>query len=93
MELTGETILWSNEIENEDGKVITLYSISVGNKNQDGKYDNAYLSVYFSKEAQKELKGRHRNGDKIRLQDAWLTVQKTKDGNKPAIFVNRFRLI
>lgn len=91
MELTGETILWANEVENKDGKV-TLYSISVGNKNQDGKYDNAYLSVYFSKEAQRELKG-HSNGDKIRLQDAWLTVQKTKDGNKPAIFVNRFRLI
>ncbi|HZK32941.1 MAG TPA: hypothetical protein VFC60_00445 [Tissierellaceae bacterium] len=91
MELTGEVILWANEVENKDGKV-TLYSISVGNKNQDGKYDNAYLSVYFSKEAQRELKG-HSNGDKIRLQDAWLTVQKTKDGNKPAIFVNRFRLI
>lgn len=78
MQIRGETMIFANE---------QGYSTTVSNKNQDGTYNNMYISVNFKKGIIIE------NKTKIDIIDGFLSFFKTKNGlSKPKIVVMDFEI-
>ena len=46
------------------------YTTTIGKKNSDGSYDNAYIGIQFNKDVQLE------NRTKIKIKNAWLSFYK-----------------
>lgn len=78
-----DTKIWRNDIDTENGTYYA-YSISVSSKNQDGSWDNAYLPVRFSKNANAPAK--ISNGTIANL-EGFLTVKKRKDAKNEVQFM------
>ena len=89
-DLTGKMTLFGNYHEGKESGFYT-YSVSIGRKQDDGTYKNAYIDVMFSK-------GKDPECDEmfdITVKKAFFTVHsyKTKDGkevNVPAIMVTDY---
>ena len=79
MQIRGETMIFANE---KGG-----YSTTVSNKNQDGTYDNMYITVNFKKNVSIE------NKTKIDITNGFLSFYKTREGlPKPKIVVMDFEI-
>ena len=70
-EITGETKVWRN-----DDKGFAQYTTSIGKKNQEGNYDNAYIEVKFKKGVNIE------NGTVINIVKGFLTFRQYEKDNK-----------
>ena len=70
-EITGETKVWRN-----DDKGFAQYTTSIGKKNQEGNYDNAYIEVKFKKGVNIE------NGTVINIAKGFLTFRQYEKDNK-----------
>lgn len=70
LRFTGETLIWKSEKG--------AYSTTISNKNMDGSYDNAYITVQFKKGVELE------NKTKINITNGFLTFYRNaNDNNKP----------
>ena len=83
--IRGNVKIWENVVSaktGENGESVVMYSITIGNKQQDGTYINAKLPVNFSN-AMKDVIKEHKsiNGYDLKITDAWLS-------NYKASFVN-----
>lgn len=59
-DVTGVMRVYGQEFEYSKGgrdKYFIKYSTSIGRKNEDGKYDNCYLTVFFPKDDQPDIEG------------------------------------
>lgn len=76
---TGQAMVFAKEYEGR-----TYYSTSIGQKNQDGNYENAYIDLKFKKGVEVPNKA------KIEIKNGWLKFR-MKD-KKPVweIFVSEF---
>lgn len=94
--INGSTRIFEREVEyKKNGRkaTFTAYSVTVGKKDDDGKYINAYLDVFLSKNAQRVLDGLmpDNNGSYLVNVTGWLTVRESKrkgEPNRVALFVN-----
>lgn len=69
-DLKGKTIkIWEN---GKDGKV--YYSTSLGNKKEDGSYENMYISVQLPKNVAIH------NGDEVLIEKGFITFYKDSNG-------------
>ena len=76
--IRGNVKIWENVVS-KTGESVVMYSITIGNKQQDGSYVNAKLPVNFSnamKDVIKEYKSI--NGYDLKITDAWLSNYKTR---------------
>ena len=78
-----EEMIFKNE---RDGKV--LYSIGLSRRNQNGDYENGYMSVRFRK-AVNLTDAR----TKIKIKSAWLDFYKVDKKTLPYIFISDFEII
>lgn len=78
-----EEMIFKNE---RDGKV--LYSIGLSRRNQNGDYENGYMSVRFRKEV--NLTDAR---TKIKIKSAWLDFYKVDKKTLPYIFISDFEII
>lgn len=83
MELTGQIKIFINEKTNDKGELFRTYSTSVGNKDQEGNYYNAYLNVRFAKDnfpEEKLLKMDKSKYYDLEIEEGFLSAEKGKDG-------------
>lgn len=83
MNVTGKAKVFAKEIEGSSGS-FTAYSIGIGSKEQDGTWINAYLPARFRKGVEVP------NNTTIDIKEAFLTVQKGNDYNRPMLMVMEF---
>lgn len=68
--ITGDAFIWKSDKG--------LYSTTISNKNMDGTFDNAYITVQFKKGVELE------NKTKITINDGFITFYRNaNDNNKP----------
>lgn len=68
LKITGETRIFSKEINKK-----LYYSTTISNKNEDGTYENMYISVQFKKDVLV------RNNTNVIIKNGFLTFYKSKD--------------
>lgn len=73
--VTGQIKLWRKEIE-KDGNEYVFYSTTIGNKDKDGNYVNAYLDVVFPTNEPKTAYFSGKDDMNIDLKDAFLSTRK-----------------
>lgn len=79
MKVTGQTMIFKND---------RGYSTTISNKQEDGTYDNMYITVGFKKGVEVPSK------TKINILDSFLTFYKTKDGMpKVKLFIMSFEQV
>ena len=83
MDVTGKIKVFAKQIETKNG-IFTAYSGSIGSKNQDGEWDNAYIPIRFRKGVTVE------DGTTIDVKNGFLTVQTREDYNRPMLMVMDF---
>lgn len=84
--VTGQIKLWRKEIE-KDGKEYVFYSTTIGNKDKEGNYINAYLDVVFVGKEPKEFTDNHAD---IELKDAFLSTRKRGERVSIVLVVNKW---
>lgn len=95
--IRGNAKVWVNEVEGKDGADKKLFSITVGQKQEDGTYINASLPVTFSSKVEV---AKITHGCEIKIKDAWLsaypTSRQSKNGktiNAVKLFINEAQII
>ena len=87
--IRGNVKIWENVTKAKTGESVIMYSITIGNKQQDGTYVNAKLPVNFSN-AMKDVIKDHKsiNGYDLKITDAWLSNYKASfENNKKEVVV------
>lgn len=56
-DVAGEMRVYGREFETKNHKTFIRYSTSIGRKNEDGDYDNSYLTVFFPKDDDPGIEG------------------------------------
>lgn len=64
-----------------------FYSIGLSKKNQNGGYDNGFVSCRFKKDVKLE------NQTKIMIKEAWVDFYTKDKKTYPYIFINKFDLV
>ena len=73
--VNGKIKLWRKEIE-KDEKEYVFYSTTIGNKDKEGNYVNAYLDVVFTQKEPKSNDFDKAGSMDIELKDAFLSTRK-----------------
>lgn len=73
--VNGKIKLWRKEIE-KDGNSFVFYSTTIGNKDKEGNYINAYLDVVFTGKEPKSSDFGKKDDLDIELTDAFLSTRK-----------------
>ena len=89
-DVSGVMRVYGSEVETKRSSFIK-YSTSIGRKNEDGDYDNAYLTVFFPKEDAPDIEGAF----EINITKGFLTLEAYDKGKgknaehvvKPAVMV------
>lgn len=83
--------VWVKDHKIKGGKEIQLFSTSVGSKQMDGTYINAFLPISLSNKVDKT---KLHNGVDVEIVSAWLSVTPTDDGkNSLRLFINELNVI
>lgn len=56
-DVSGVMRVYGHEFETKNRKSFIRYSTSIGRKNEDGDYENAYLTVFFPKNDAPDIEG------------------------------------